>query len=463
MDCNSNFNFNTYRSFTVEVSYIRIMLFEDFKLNKQILNAVDEAGYVHATPIQERAIPRVLAGHDVLGIAQTGTGKTAAYVLPILMKLKYAQGEDPRCIILVPTRELVLQVEEVIKTFTAYMDLRVVGLYGGTGIKSQAQAVIDGCDIIVATPGRLMDVFKMQAVLFKNVNTVVLDEVDRMLEMGFAHQIQNLITLFPHKKRQNLFFSATFPDKCQKIAEDFLEFPEKIEISPEQITAQTVEQIIYHVPNFQTKINMLGVLMEDLERFNRVIIFARTKAHVENISKYLERKFKEEVKTIHSNKGQNTRLNSIDAFSQGESRFLIATDVASRGLDVSMVSHVVNFDVPLVYNDYVHRVGRTGRANEKGTAITFVNDAEKWHLKKIEKLISMKLPITPMPVACEIAETPFEEKQIILREVDNQKKKDDPTYKGAFHDKKRGSNKRYFKPNYKKGAVPKKKKGGGRR
>lgn len=445
-----------------EVLYLYNMLFEDFKLNKQILNAVADAGYVHATPIQERAIPRVLSGHDVLGIAQTGTGKTAAYVLPILKKLGYAQGEDPRCVIIVPTRELVLQVVEVIESFTSYMDIRAVGVYGGTSLKTQAKTVLEGCDIIVATPGRLMDIYKMQAILFKDVKTVILDEVDRMLEMGFSHQIQNLITLFP-VKRQNLFFSATFPDKCQRIAEDFLEFPEKIEISPEQITAETVNQIIYHVPNFLTKINMLGVLLEDTERFNRVIIFSRTKAHAENISKYLERTFKEEVKTVHSNKGQNTRLNSIEAFREGEARFLVATDVASRGLDVSMVTHVINFDVPLVYNDYIHRVGRTGRAQEQGEAITFVNDAEKWHVKKIEKLIAMKIPVWSLPEACLVHETPFEENQIILREIDGQRRKEDPEYKGAFHDKKKGSNKRYYKPNYKKGVVPKKKKGGGKK
>lgn len=438
------------------------MTFEDFKLNRQILNAIEEAEYIHPTPIQERAIPRMLAGHDVLGIAQTGTGKTAAYVLPLLMKLKYAQGEDARALVIVPTRELALQVKEVIKQFSAYLDIRVIALYGGTGIKQQAKEVLEGTDIIVATPGRLMDVYKMQALVFKEVKTVVLDEVDRMLEMGFNAQIQNIITLLPIK-RQNLFFSATFPDKCKKIAEDFLEFPEKIEISPEQITAETVEQIIYHIPNFLTKINMLGHLMEDEERFNKVIIFARTKAHVENISKFLDRRFESEVKTVHSNKGQNTRLNSIEAFREGEARFLVATDVASRGLDVSMVSHVINFDVPLVYNDYVHRVGRTGRAGEKGEALTFVNDAEKWHVKKIEKLIGMKVPVTPIPKGVTIEETPFEENQIYLREIDNQKKKDDPNFKGAFHDKKKGSNKKYFKPNYKKGYKPKPKKGGKRR
>lgn len=431
--------------------------FEDFKLNKQILNAIADLEFTTPTPVQKLAIPKVLAGHDVLGIAQTGTGKTAAYALPILMKIKYAQGDDPRCIVLVPTRELVLQVEEAFQCFSEYLDLRIVGVYGGAGIKAQAAKVLEGVDILVGTPGRLMDIYKMQAVVFNKVNTVVLDEVDRMLEMGFSHQIQNLITLFPHKKRQNLFFSATFPDKCEKIAEDFLQFPEKIEISPEQITARTVDQRIYHVPNFLTKINLLGHLMMDEEEFSRVIIFTRTKAHAENISKYLAKRFEGEVKTIHSNKGQNTRLNSIAEFKEGDARFLVATDVASRGLDVSMVSHVVNFDVPLVYNDYVHRVGRTGRAGAKGTAITFVNDAEKWHVRKIEKLIAMRVPVIDIPEAVKVEETPFEERQTILREVDNQKKKDNPSFKGAFHEKKKGNQKHYFKPKYKggKGAFKK--------
>jgi ATP-dependent RNA helicase RhlE len=408
--------------------------FEAFKLNKQLLNAIAEAGYSTPTAIQEKAIPLGLAGHDVLGIAQTGTGKTAAYVLPILMKIKYAQGMHPRAMVLAPTRELVMQIEAVCKDLGKYTDLRVVCLYGGLGPKTQIEQIEAGVDLIIATPGRFMDLYKKGVILTRELKTMVLDEADKMLDMGFLPQIRAILEIIP-VKRQNLLFSATFSDKVERLSAEFLEFPERVEITPSATTAETIAQVKYFVPNMRTKINLLEHLLEN-EEINRAIIFTRSRKNAEEVSSFLLRKKVGEVRVIHANKGQNTRINSMEDFKAGEVRLLVATDVASRGLDVTMVSHVINFDVPLIYEDYVHRIGRTGRAENEGKAITFINPAEVWHFEKIEELIRMDVPEVAIPKSVKITETPFAEQQIYARELDKLKQRENPDYKGAFHEKK---------------------------
>ena len=410
--------------------------FEDFKLNKQLLNAVAEAGYTIPTEIQEKAITPVLAGQDVMGIAQTGTGKTAAYVLPMLMKLKYAQGNDPRALILSPTRELAMQIEENIRLFSTYLDLRTVLLYGGLGPKTQKEQLAKGCDIIVATPGRFLDLYLEGEINTKSLKFLVLDEADKMMDMGFISKIHRILEIVP-RKRQNLLFSATMSELVRKIAGDFLEFPTVIEVTEQATPAKTVEQSLYHVPNLKTKLNLLQHFFKDDQAFTRVIVFCKTKTVADNIFGYLERKYgPEAVRVIHANKGQNTRINSINSFKEGSVRILVATDVAARGLDVTQVSHVINFDVPIVIEDYVHRIGRTGRAYNTGDAITFCNPAEEYYVAKIEKLIKQTIPVKEMPAEVVLEKTPFDEKQAIAREIDNQKKKDDPDFKGAFHEKK---------------------------
>ncbi|MFC0263035.1 DEAD/DEAH box helicase [Fontibacter flavus] len=408
--------------------------FENFKLNKQLLEAVADAGYTKPTPIQEKAIPLALAGHDVLGIAQTGTGKTAAYVLPLLMKAKYAQGMHPRVLILAPTRELVMQIEEAVTTFGKYTDLRYVCLYGGLGPKTQIEKLQQGVDIVIATPGRFMDLYKKGEIFTKEIKTMVLDEADKMLDMGFMPQIRSILEIIP-VKRQNLLFSATFGSKVERLSQEFLEFPERIEVAPQATTAETIHQVRYFVPNIKTKINLLMHLLED-ESFSRVIIFCKSRKNAESVFNYLERKKLGEIRVIHANKGQNTRINSMDDFKSGEVRILVATDVAARGLDVSMVSHVVNFDVPLIYEDYVHRIGRTGRAENEGMAVTFINPAEEYHFEKIQDIIRMEVPTVQIPSEVNISPTPFEEKQGYEREIDGQKRRENPDFKGAFHEKK---------------------------
>lgn len=410
--------------------------FEDFKLNKQLQNAISEAGYTVPTEIQQKAITPILAGQDVMGIAQTGTGKTAAFVLPMLMKLKYAQGNDPRALILSPTRELAMQIEENIRLFSTYLDLRTVVLYGGLGPKTQKEHLAKGCDIIVATPGRFLDLYLDGDINTKSLKFLVMDEADKMMDMGFISKIHRILEVVP-RKRQNLLFSATMSELVRKIAGDFLAFPTVIEVTEQATPAQTVTQALYEVPNLKTKLNLLQHLLQDDASFHRIIVFCKTKNVADNVFHYLERKYgQDQVRVIHANKGQNTRINSINAFKEGDIRILVATDVAARGLDVSNVSHVFNFDVPIVIEDYVHRIGRTGRAFNNGDAITFCNPAEKYYVDKIEKLIRQKIPVYDIPEGVFIEKTEFQERQDIAREIDNQKRTDDPDFKGAFHEKK---------------------------
>lgn len=410
--------------------------FEEFNLNRQILNAVADAGFTHATPIQEKAIAPVLSGQDIFGIAETGTGKTAAYVLPILMQLKYAQGDAARALILAPTRELAMQITEHIKIFSKYTDLRTVVVYGGLGPKTQIEQIKAGVDIIVATPGRFLDIYLAGHINTQYLKFLVLDEADKMMDMGFIGSIHRILEVVP-RRRQNLLFSATMSDLVHKIAGDFLKHPTVIEVGLQATPAQTVTQVLYEVPNLKTKINLLQHLLKNDEEFKRLIIFCKTKTVADNIFSFIERKFgADAVRVIHANKGQNTRINSINSFKEGNIRVLVATDVASRGIDVSEVSHVINFDVPIIIEDYVHRIGRTGRAYAKGDALTFFTPAEKYYIEKIQKLIRQEIPVVPLPTEVFVEETPYEERQAINRAIDDQKRKDDPEFKGAFHEKK---------------------------
>ncbi|MCC8410172.1 DEAD/DEAH box helicase [Mucilaginibacter sp. UR6-1] len=418
--------------------------FDDFDFNRQILNAITDAGYEQPTPIQQKAIPPIANGQDVMGIAQTGTGKTAAYVLPIIMKLKYAQGEDPRALIIAPTRELALQIEENVRTFATYTDLRVVVLYGGIGPKTQIENINKGVDIIVATPGRFMDVYLAGHIVTKNLQVLVLDEADKMMDMGFMPQLNRILEVVP-RKRQNLLFSATMSDKIHQLSANFLEHPTVVEVTPQATPAATVTQKLYYVPNIKTKINLLKKLLEEDGEIKKLIIFCKTRVSAEGVFRFLSRKYSEdEVRVLHANKGQNTRINSINAFKADEVKILVATDVAARGIDVNDVSHVINFDVPIVIEDYVHRIGRTGRAYQSGEAITFCNPAEEYYIRKAEKLIRQQIPVQAIPADVFVEDTPYEERQDQAREIDMQKRRENPDFKGAFHEKKTLNQKKKF-------------------
>lgn len=407
----------------------------DFKLNKQLLDAVKNAGFQHPTEIQQKCIPLITGGQHVIGIAQTGTGKTAAYLLPVLLKIRYAQGNDARALVLVPTKELVVQVAGQTRALAKYTDLRVVEIYGGVGPKAQIERIQAGLDLLIATPGRFLELYQRNELTVKQIKTLVLDEADRMMDMGFMPQLRKIFEVIP-AKRQNVLFSATFPEKVERLAQEFLDFSVRIEITPQATVAVKVEQELYHVPNAVTKINFLEHLFTKDTQLNRVMIFTRTKEMANQIYRFLDRKKLGPVKVIHSNKGQNTRINAMNEFKEGKLRVLVSTDVASRGIDVTNVSHVINFDVPIQYEDYVHRTGRTGRALQDGKAITLVTDAEKYHIERIEKIIREKIPVRKLPREIPMAETSYEEAQAMAREIDRQKRYEDPEFKGAFHEKK---------------------------
>lgn len=293
------------------------MEFKDLKISKQILNALDEAGFEIPTPVQVEAFPVIRSGKDMIGIAQTGTGKTLAYLIPILMKLHYAQGKYPRAIVIVPTRELVVQVCESVELLTAYMDIRCLGIYGGTNIRTQQDAVYEGCDLLVATPGRFMDIYMNGIIRTTSVKTVVIDEADRLMDLGFIPQLRSILEVIP-EKHQTLLFSATFSDTVIALAEEFMVAPEKVEIAPQATTVDTVVQYRYDVPNIMTKINLLKLLLADKEVYTRVMIFTESKKNADRITDKLADFWKDELSVIHSNKAQNTRLNALKMHSGKE-------------------------------------------------------------------------------------------------------------------------------------------------
>lgn len=408
--------------------------FDDFQLNPQLRRAVDDMGYLEPTEIQIRSIPPLLSGQEVIGIAQTGTGKTAAFLLPLLMKARFAQGADPRALILAPTKELVIQLADHAVELARHTDLRILALYGGVGPTTQIESLRSGVDVLVATPGRFLEIYGRGALVTKKIGFLVIDEADRMMDMGFMPQLRRILEVIP-VKRQNALFSATFPPKVEELSAEFLEFPLKVEVTPQSTPARQVGQSVYHVPNLRAKINLLEYFLKDREKFVRVMIFARTRENANNVFRFIERKGLGPARVIHSNKGQNTRINAVNEFKEGQLRVLVSTDVTARGIDVTRVSHVINFDVPVVYEDYVHRIGRTGRALEEGEAITFVTPAEKYHLVRIENMIRGPIPVKELPQDVDVPETSFEEKQSMARQIDDQRRRDDPDFKGAFHEK----------------------------
>ena len=358
--------------------------FRDFSLRTESQQALDDAGYVKPTPIQAQAIPILLRGHDLIGIAQTGTGKTAAFVLPILEKLsKPSHSRGPRALILAPTRELAAQIEENVRIFGKPLRTRCAVIFGGVGEAPQIAAVRRGVDIIVATPGRLLDLMGAGHISLRNIEIAVLDEADRMLDMGFLPQIRRVVNALP-KQRQTLLFSATLSPDIERITAEFLRAPETIEIGRRTSPAETVAQFLYPVSKSR-KIDLLVELLRD-QSLDSVLVFSRTKHGADKIA----RKLKQcgvNAATIHSNRSQNQRIQALDAFKRGHARVLVATDIASRGIDVEGISHVINFDFPMHPEDYVHRIGRTGRADATGDAVSVVTPDDEQYVRLLEKMI----------------------------------------------------------------------------
>ncbi|MBC3759950.1 DEAD/DEAH box helicase [Hyunsoonleella sp. SJ7] len=412
------------------------MNFQDLNLNTPLYNALDDLGFSTPTPIQAEAFNVVASGRDVVGIAQTGTGKTFAYMLPILRNLKFSKQDNPRVLVLVPTRELVVQVVEEIEKLSKYINNRVLGVYGGTNINTQKQAVAQGLDIIVATPGRLYDLAVSRVLQLKSIQKLVIDEVDVMLDLGFSHQLVNIFDILP-ERRQNIMFSATMTQDVDELISDFFRSPIRISIAVSGTPLENISQNRYKVPNFYTKLNLLIHLLNAVDEFNKVLIFVAYKRMADRLFEKLEAHFNNDICVIHSNKTQNYRLRSIEAFGSGEHRILIATDVMARGLDIHNISHVINFDTPEYPENYMHRIGRTGRAERKGEALVFSTEKEQEAIEKIEALMQMEIPVLELPETVEISTELIDEERPQLKERNNPTKRPDEDTPGpAFHEKK---------------------------
>ncbi len=369
------------------------MLFSELGLLPALETAVASEGYVEPTPIQARAIPHVLAGRDLLGLAQTGTGKTAAFALPILQRLAKqppAGRQRPiRCLVLTPTRELAAQIDESFSTYGKHLPLRSFVIFGGVGMDAQKQALRSGMDILVATPGRLLDLAGQGLVELKALEVFVLDEADRMLDMGFIHDVRKVIRLLP-RDRQTLFFSATMPPEAQELADQLLKNPQTVAVVPSATTAERIDQEVYFVEKADKRALLVDVLRDAGMR--RVLVFSRTKHGANRIAEHLV-KAGIGAEAIHGNKSQNARERALAGFKSGKIRVLVATDIAARGIDIDDVTHVVNFDVPEVPETYVHRIGRTARAGAAGMALSFCEVDERADWRNIEKLTRQEIPI----------------------------------------------------------------------
>ncbi|MGJ8743045.1 DEAD/DEAH box helicase [Polaribacter sp.] len=378
------------------------MTFQDLGISNQLQYAIDDLGFVNPTPIQEQAFSVVRSGKDVVGIAQTGTGKTFAYMLPILQDLKFSKQQHPRVLVLVPTRELVLQVVDEIEKLSSYINTRVLGVYGGTNINTQKQAILQGQDIIVATPGRLYDLALSNALKLKSIQKLVIDEVDVMLDLGFRFQLMNIFDVIP-ERRQNVLFSATMTEDVDALIYDFFKNPEKISVAVSGTPLDNIEQVSYNVPNFFTKVNLLHELLADKETYHKVLIFVGFKRTADLLFKHLQEAFNEEMCVIHSNKTQNYRIRSIRQFDEGKNRILLATDVMARGLDFDKISHVINFDTPEFPENYMHRIGRTGRAEKAGKTLLFSTPKEQESKTSIQALMNYEIPVLELPEDVEIS------------------------------------------------------------
>lgn len=367
------------------------MNFTDLNLIDPIAKALKEEGYTQPTPIQQKSIPHILQGRDLLGTAQTGTGKTAAFAIPILQNLavKNQKNNHIKVLILTPTRELAIQIDESFKSYGRHLKLRNLVVFGGVKQAAQENALRRGVDILVATPGRLLDFISQGIISLKHLEVFVLDEADRMLDMGFVHDVKRIIKLLP-PKRQTLFFSATFPDEINKLASSMLTNPIQVEVAPVSATADTIQQKVYFVDK-DNKLDLLThILQQDIKE--SVLVFSRTKHGADKIARKLQ-SHKISAEAIHGNKSQNQRQNALSNFKSGKTRILVATDIAARGIDIDELKYVVNFELSDVSETYVHRIGRTGRAGSEGSSISFVDGLDLLNLKNTEKLIGKKIPV----------------------------------------------------------------------
>ncbi|MGO4816819.1 DEAD/DEAH box helicase [Flavobacterium sp. W22_SRS_FP1] len=407
--------------------------FDQFKLPKSVQKAVDDLGFTKPTPIQEKTFSVIMSGRDMMGIAQTGTGKTFAYLLPLLKLYKFTEGHTPKIVILVPTRELVVQVAEEVEKLTKYMSVRTVAIFGGVNINTQKTTVYKGCDILVGTPGRIMDLTLDNVIRFEDMQKLVIDEFDEMLNLGFRTQLTAILAMMP-RKRQNILFSATMTDEVDAILNDYFDYPEEVTLSASGTPLENIKQISYDVPNFNTKVNLLKHFLQNNEDMSRVLVFVNNKKISDMLHERIEEDFEGQFGVIHSNKSQNYRLSTMASFQEGNLRGLITTDIMARGLDISNITHVINFEMPDMPELYMHRIGRTGRADKTGTAISFIAPREEEYKVEIEVLMNMELEIEPFPTEVEVSSKliePEKERQVVKFLTKKKKLEGD----GAFQEK----------------------------
>jgi ATP-dependent RNA helicase RhlE len=378
------------------------MDFSDLNLNNALRNALDDLGFQSPTPIQVQSFAPIMAGNDVLGIAQTGTGKTLAYLMPLIRQWQFQQKKTVSMLIIVPTKELVVQVEEEFKEIAKYSSLRAVGVYGGPSIKTQAGDIAKGTDVVIGTPGRVNDLLLHGTINPRQVKKLVIDEVDQLLNLGFRKDLMHLLDVLP-EKRQTLMFSATMTADVETIIASYMQRVVRVDAAEVGATAEGIEQRLYEAQNFYTKLNLLKHLLHSDESMHRVLVFAGGKRMADRLEFMLEDDFGAEIAVIHANKNANKRLRTVDDFATGKCRILVASDLLARGIDVEGVTHVINFVMPQAPEDYVHRIGRTGRAQRAGVAISMAAPYEEESLQAIELLIGSRIPRIEWPSKVEIS------------------------------------------------------------
>lgn len=408
--------------------------FADFDLPEKILDVLADLNLFEPTPIQEKSIAPILSGRDVMGIAQTGTGKTLAYTLPVLKTWKYNKSGNPTVLVLVPTRELVVQVTEVITKMTENLTARVIGIYGGKNINTQKLLFNDGCDILVGTPGRVMDLAIDNAISLKEVGKLIIDEFDEMLNLGFRPQLTHIFEMMK-EKRQNILFSATMTDAVDALLNEYFAGPIEISLARSGTPLEKIAQSAVPVENFNTKLNLLIHLLKTETDLEKILIFANNKKHADLIFEKLNVEFPDQFGVIHSNKSQNFRLRVMQEFTNEELRGVITTDIMARGLDIPDISHVFNFEVPEVPEQYIHRIGRTGRADKEGISITFFTKKEEAQLLDIELLMDREIKKTEFPEAVTISKVKIasEQEEVKMKFLTNAKLNEGDS---AFHEKK---------------------------
>jgi ATP-dependent RNA helicase RhlE len=435
---------------SVDLPKIISMTFRDLNLKKPLLNALDDLGYKSPTTIQTAGFNVMMSGKDTIGIAQTGTGKTLAYLLPCLCMWEFSKEPHPQILIIVPTRELVVQVVSEVERLTTYMNVAVGGVYGGANMNTQASMVLQGLDILVGTPGRIQDLAANGSLQLKQIKKVVIDEVDETLSLGFRPQLLKIFDFLP-AKRQHMVFSATLSEEVSLFLEEYLISPVRVEAARAGLPLDKIDQLAYQVPNFLSKVALLRHLIQQTEANSKILVFVSSRALADLLFEEIKASFKDVIGIIHSNKSQNSRFDTVQNFQKGTIRVLIATDLIARGIDVTDVSHVINFDIPESPENYIHRIGRTGRADKNGIAITFVSKKDEAALLAIQELMQQQLVFTKVPEDIEFSNELLEfekpksvipEKTIKLPQRENRGE--------SFHEKKAKNKKVNVRYNHKK-------------